>query len=489
MEDFIPIVDLGNGTGFTVLDTLLNTAKTPPDTQKVTAFTAAIEKKTDRPVLVIVPAPVDRVAQALMRGTVPSQAVSEWVTEAQLFLDDALKAWRRILLIDEMALLQASELMSEELGARLGLELESLSPHPTPPPSPDRDLYVVLARYLLEETPALRDLVGQLSSLTLGSGWHQGPELGALDQIYTQLQDQQKEHEVMCSEVASATTRQAAAAAEITQLQGAVSELRGQLEGSLAQLETSAKLERDLQQKIHALEETHQAATDTEITQLRGTVSELRCQLEDSVAQLDMSAKAEQDLIEKLRELEVAQQAAQGTADHIRSDLGAALDHRTALETETDHLYASLFELRSQVEADMLEQQLLLATQDADRRSHTTEMRRLQYRESVLGAEILSLGRENSTLRQSLSTAMTGRDEAAKEVKHITRRLGERDTRIERLQSELMTGKDALKQSAAHITELQTAYEHAQTELEHIYQSKSWKAVSAMRAARHVAKK
>lgn len=369
MEDFIPIVDLGNGTGFIVLDTLLNTARTPPETQKVAAFTAAIEKKTDRPVLVVVPSPVDRVAQALVRGTVPSQAVSEWVTEIQLFLDDALKAWRRILLIDEMALLQASELMSEELGSRLGLELEAVPPAAAPLSAPEHAVYAVLARYMIEELPEFRDLAGQLSSLTLGSGWQQGPDLAALDHLYAHLQDPHQDR------------------------------------------------------------------------------------------------------------------------DASQSDLGAARDQQVALEAEANQLRSGLFEMRSQVEADMLERKLLLEEGEAHRRAHNADLRRRQHRETVLGTEILALGRENRMLRQSLTAAVSGQEEVAREVTHVTQKLQDRDTRITKLRATLEEVKEELTQSADQVQTLQASYDQARNELEHIYQSKSWKAVSAMRAARHVGKK
>ncbi|SDE60142.1 hypothetical protein [Ruegeria marina] len=403
MKDTVSAVTLGDEAALRILETILRSGSPALQIGKSDTVAAAIAARADRPALVIVPSFVDTLAQGLGGGTPATQAIADWIDTTDAFLEELKPVWREILLIDQEALRQAPDLVAQELGSRLGILCTGDAVKEEKPGSGD-SLFVILARYVLEEDPAARARAEQLASLTLGHEWLARPDTAAVERICEAL----------------------------TARDRAIAELREQLETAQA----------------------GQAAAEEDCERLRTSVSELRNQVAETADTGKAVAEAQETLAGEVSRLEADRAALRRKLEEALAQADAFRAGQAAAEEDCERLRTSVSELRNQVERDVLEHHLARNAAQAHERAleHVKALGR--QREAVLGCEILALGRQNRAERNSVKEMSVDRGRLVEQLEN-----------------------------------LQASLEQARDELTRIYNSKSWKAVNAMRAARHGFKK
>ncbi|WP_299421896.1 hypothetical protein [uncultured Shimia sp.] len=523
MTSTISVATLGNAETLDVFFESLETGTSELKFLRAASLADAVGSKSDLPALIVIPSPSIELSSVMRGGSATQHAVETWKTEASALLENIGHVWEQVLLIDEEAILNKPSLLLSQVGQRLGVEIDG---RVSDKPALKEDLFTIFAHHLLRSEPSISQLAGQLASMTLGTGWNHGPDAQGIGEICSELDSDHQKSKSAQDELAAVREMHQALGSSNERLTTGIRELREELAENQADLGRSearwAKAEKELVELREEAKSTQSALQDSEAlkialqhdrAQILLSLKELQDQIkEDQTEEIclkkeqvrlkakidEMSNQWQQEhaaleqaldqhgvlegICGQLRthvgELQKLIDANRSTIKKLESELEALdLQHKELLnksqqdradfedlsaqysrsEKTCEHLRGSVQEMRNQVELDAIESRLASQREEALQSRLQIEKRKLSLREAVLGAEILSLGRE-------LGLGADGLPDHANTVNGADQVLGPKDARIQ---------------------ELEQSVEEAQNELSQIYNSKSWKAVSAMRTARH----
>lgn len=167
-----------------------------------------------------------------------------------------------------------------------------------------------------------------------------------------------------------------------------------------------------------------------------------------------------------------------------RGGIGAEQEERAAEETSA-LLGANIAELREQVEKDALDLALAQKSLEAAETRSRAEAATARDREARLGAALLRFGRsrdEHGAANARLREANGGLQQR---VKVLDAQCAEQDDQLARAEARLKELAATISEDTTAREDLQRALDETRAELDHVYNSKSWKLATAMRRVRH----
>ncbi len=303
-EEAILTVAPGKPGALSAVTAMLGNARPARRVRAVETLSEAMKAGTQAPVLVLVSSPVASVARALGRGLPPEQALEQWTTRTRGFIAEVGAVWERVLLLDADTVSAAPGDVAAELGARLGITLDTL---PQPQLVAMEPLNWIVAQYLLQTAPEAKDLSDQFSAMVLGDHGARGPGLAGVTQLWAALEKTRQE-----ADEARGALAQARGALRLTA--GQVFEFRSQIGADLAEAE---KLQRAIREQQCESEEAGARAQ----------------QREDALAAQLVELRRESDAIRRSRATDVTESSAIAQRQASAMERGARIYRmQTALE-------------------------------------------------------------------------------------------------------------------------------------------------------------
>lgn len=478
-----------------VLRSLLGTAPNPVDLLVVASLEEALETRSPEPVIVVLPAPDSVIARDIADGVPPSKALARWWKAAAAQMACFRRMRQRLVLLDEASLARCSPVCVDALAHRLerDLSVPDGAAADERMQSENLALFRVMAGHLLKQDPQVRRLAEQIDALTVSDRDRVGLTPERLDAACADLLTAQEETD-----------------AENALLRETVGELRETLSASQRDTERLRHAQAEAE-KARSLAVAAQNTATEERAGLEAALDDTRRQLaarasEVETAKRDLSARKED--VEKLRralsDAEIARDQALAGQRQTAAALETAVQERAMLEQSVQNLQEDLVQSRQQIETGMVDAQMRETALESEHAASDTYRAQCKLREEVMGAAILDLSADADRQLRQLETAQaTALDDArqqleaqATEVETAQRHISALKAQQERQETALREASDRLRGQDAELAECRQtiAEREAQIaeklgELERIYASRSWRAVSAVRTVRHSLKR
>lgn len=426
------------------------------------------------PTILVYSHPNTHLAEALRTGATPSQALDQWQDQAQKLLNHFRQHRQNTLLINlEQALANPNALL-EHAQQRFNISTNSNKAQPADvkPAPTDPDATDLIAFYLIRTSPAAQELLDRLEASTIPLTDETladiTPGLDA-DHLYTQLKESSQAVEALKA-LQSQQKAQAQQKADVEQEnQLLITQLHKVQEELEQRLKTQTKLE-NLQKQI----ETEHKKSQTALKKANADLKSAQSKLEKLELTNNQLKNEQQALVQKKTELE--------EENHL------IIEQLHKVQEELERFYLQQKDSttqQKQTEVALEESQAALSASQKELKQLNT---RLTKSETALKQANIQLADHQTRLKneqqasQNLKTELTKATTNNKDLEDENRLILDQLFKVqEELEQQYLKNQE-LNGIQAQAEDLQKQLDKANTRLESLTQSLSWRATAPARA-------